>query len=155
ACVEGLAVFADRPDDDFAKCSMGLGYTGMGAGTFEQEVAHNLGRAHAPCGNPDAVDGDYPYGGAKIGVWGYSLTQKTLFDPARFVDFMSYCPRTWVSDYTFSGLFDRIAIVNQVVAAWSAPRTPVSYRMISVEPNGHAAIGDVAEFVTPPAGRAA
>jgi hypothetical protein len=154
ACVEGLAAFSQGADDDYSKCSMGLGYTGMGAGVFEQEVAHNLGRNHAPCGNPEPVDADYPYSKGKIGVWGYSLTKKLLVDPAKYVDFMSYCPQTWVSDYTYAGLFERIFELNKLVQDRLGQIAAVRYRSISVEPDGRAAIGDSGDFYTRPLGEA-
>ena len=39
--------------------------------TYVHELGHGQGLRHAPCGNPAGPDPDYPYAGAKIGVWGY------------------------------------------------------------------------------------
>lgn len=114
-CVEGIAVLASNPNQDFMRCSMGIGYTGRGSGVFLQEVAHTLGRSHAPCGQPAQVDKMYPYSGARIGVWGYDLVRQRLVDPARTVDFMSYCSPVWISDYTFAHLLPWIQAVNRLV----------------------------------------
>ena len=38
---------------------------------FTHELAHLLGRAHGPCGNPRQPDADYPYEQGRIGTWGY------------------------------------------------------------------------------------
>ncbi|HEX3694673.1 MAG TPA: M66 family metalloprotease [Polyangia bacterium] len=111
-CVEGIAVLATNPNQDFMRCSMGVGYTNMGSGVFLQEVAHSMGRSHAPCGNPAQPDKNYPYAGGKIGVWGYDNIHQKLIDPTRTVDFMSYCSPTWISDYTFAHLLPWIQSVN-------------------------------------------
>ena len=116
-CVEGIAVLASNPNQDFMRCSMGIGYTNMGSGVFLQEVAHSMGRSHAPCGQPAQPDRMYPYAGAKIGVWGYDLVRQRLIDPARTVDFMSYCAPVWISDYTFGRLLPWIQAVNALAPA--------------------------------------
>jgi hypothetical protein len=68
-----------------------------------------MGRMHADCGNPQAVDPDYPYGRATLGVPGWDLFDKALIDPdGRYHDFMSYCGPVWTSDYTWSGIFERM-----------------------------------------------
>src|SRR5262249_31404608 len=109
SCVSGLANLTSDPNDDYGRCSIGLGFSGQGSvDTALQEVAHSLGRRHAPCGNPDGIDQSYPYAGASIGVWGYDLKTKELRDPNALLDFMSYCHPVWVSDYTYSALFARI-----------------------------------------------
>ena len=82
--------------------------------TLAQELGHAMGRAHAPCGGASAVDPNWPYGRANIGVWGYDIVDKTLIDPEdRVFDFMGYCHPTWVSDYTVAGLYDRMVKVDQ------------------------------------------
>ncbi|MDF2692605.1 MAG: hypothetical protein K0S65_988 [Labilithrix sp.] len=81
-------------------------------GTLAQELAHAMGRLHAPCGGPAALDRKYPYSDASIGVWGWDVLEKTFIDPSDRVDFMSYCNPVWVSDYTFAGLYDRMIEVE-------------------------------------------
>ncbi len=113
-CVLGIAPQAGERDVNM-RVALVLGYGNHGAGsTLAQELAHAMGRWHAPCGNPEAIDPDYPYGSASIGVWGYDIIDKKWLDPGtRLKDFMSYCGPTWVSDYTYSGLFDRMDLVQQ------------------------------------------
>lgn len=114
-CVEGIAVLATNPNQDFMRCAMGIGYTNQGSGVFLQEVAHSMGRSHAPCGNPAQPDRMYPYANGRIGVWGYDMLHNRLLDPTKTVDFMSYCPQVWISDYTFAALLPWIRAVNMLV----------------------------------------
>lgn len=113
-CVLGIAPQATERDVNM-RVALVLGYNNRGAGgTLAQELAHAMGRWHAPCGNPDAIDEDYPYGNASIGVEGYDLLDKKWYSPgSRLKDFMSYCGPTWVSDYTFKGLYERMDLVQQ------------------------------------------
>lgn len=75
------------------------------------EIAHNLGRRHAPCGVSQS-DPNYPYleplyPNASIGEFGLDISGSSvsLRNPAQYVDFMSYCDPEWISDYTYEGLF--------------------------------------------------
>jgi hypothetical protein len=112
-CVEGLALEGTMPMDTYSRAAVGVGFPDPTSDTtMLQELAHNMGRLHAPCGGPQNVDKAYPYPGGSTGVWGWSLSQKMLFPPDMNKDFMSYCQPQWVSDYTYRGLFDRIALVN-------------------------------------------
>ena len=113
-CVLGIAPQASERDVNM-RVALVLGYGNRGAGgTLAQELAHAMGRWHAPCGNPDAIDDDYPYGNASIGVEGYDILDKKWYSPgSRLKDFMSYCSPTWVSDYTYNGLFERMDLVEQ------------------------------------------
>ena len=91
---------------------LGLGYVGGPAsigidsrpGTIAHELGHNLGLPHAPCGNPDGVDPDYPYPGAFIGEHGYSLRMQQLREPDEYFDLMSYCDPAWISDYNYENV---------------------------------------------------
>lgn len=69
--------------------------------THTHEVGHNMGLAHAPCGNPSLVDPNYPYAGGDIGVWGYDFFRNALKGPRDFKDVMTYCGPVWISDYFF------------------------------------------------------
>jgi hypothetical protein len=98
-------------NDEWSRTAIGVGWTGDTAPeTAVHEIGHNHGRDHAPCG----VSGDpnYPHSGAKIGVWGYHPADQQLLSPTTQVDFMSYCSPTWVSDYTYKALFNRVKHVN-------------------------------------------
>jgi hypothetical protein len=79
--------------------------TGILAG---HEIGHNLGRQHAPCGNPASPDSLYPYSGASIGEYGTDIRGNTvsLNTPTSHVDVMSYCSLEWVSDYTYTALYN-------------------------------------------------
>ena len=45
-------------------------------------------------------------------MWGYDIFAKTFISPTKGHDMMGYCPNEWVSDYTYTALFDRIAALN-------------------------------------------
>ena len=66
------------------------------------ELGHNQSLLHAPCGGAGGPDPDYPYDGARIGIWGYDMRHDSLKSPATFHDIMSYCQPAWISDYFFS-----------------------------------------------------
>ena len=88
----------------------GIGYVGypVGAGLPDlrvtaHELGHTFGQLHAPCGNPDSVDPDYPtaYKNGSIGSWGIDPSKNTLVDPAKYTDVMSYCGPNWISDFMY------------------------------------------------------
>lgn len=111
-CVLGIAPQANARDV-YLRVAMITGYSGN-EGTLAQELGHAMGRAHAPCGGAAAVDPDYPYGRANIGVYGWDIVDHEIIDPgSRVFDFMSYCHPNWVSDYTFSGLYERMVKVAE------------------------------------------
>ena len=69
------------------------------------ELGHNFGRLHAPCGNPSGLDGQYPYSGASIGVYGYDILSGVA-KQSSLRDLMSYCDPSWISDYTYRNLLN-------------------------------------------------
>ncbi len=112
-CVTGLSTVVESPKSAFLRASVGVGFPGQDSvDTAAHELGHAHGREHAPCGSVQDYDADFPYSNGGIGVWGYDLNTKKLISPAKGRDFMGYCPNEWVSDYTFTALFDRIAAVN-------------------------------------------
>lgn len=105
----GLGYVPGSPSGNY-RSAIGWNKTGYQDGgnfpeVFAHEVGHNLGRYHAPCGSPANVDGSYPYAGAVIGVAGYNTTYAVLEDPS-IKDIMSYCYPVWISDYTYTGIFN-------------------------------------------------
>ncbi len=73
----------------------------LDARVIAHELGHNVNLRHAPCGDPDGVDPDYPYGDGSIGAWGHDIQSSTLVGPETF-DLMSYCQPGWISDYHFT-----------------------------------------------------
>lgn len=124
-CILGVAPGNADERDVNQRVALVLGYKSRSAGsTLAQELAHAMGRMHAPCGVSQAVDDDFPYGSGGIGVWGYDILKKELVDPGnRYRDFMSYCGPTWTSDYTYKGIFDRMDIVSKQQQAIDAGNT--------------------------------
>ncbi len=89
-----------------------------------QELAHNFGRKHVNCGNPDNIDNGYPYPPCQIAdtgassYYGFDVTTRQPIRPDETADFMSYAGRSWVSDYTWRALMNKFA---NVVTAADAP----------------------------------
>ena len=113
-CILGVAPAAQLEEVGL-RVAMVVGYRAHdGDGTLAQELAHAMGREHAPCGGPDGPDESYPYAGAGIGVAGWSIVDKKFVDPVgRARDFMSYCGPVWISDYTYKGLYERMVDVEK------------------------------------------
>jgi hypothetical protein len=127
ACVGGVANVPPSPTSTSQFASMGVSYhdpypskhvEDMEVRVALQEVAHDFGRLHAFCQVPDGgtpatgLDPNYPYKTGSVGVWGYDLVKKRLYDPATFMDIQSYCNPVWISDYTYSAIFDWVTRVN-------------------------------------------
>ncbi len=139
-CVAGLSSLVQSPGDDWSRVSMGLGFSGEGsAETMVHEIGHAHGREHAPCEVNDA--GYYPHSGADIGVQGYDLRGGSLKNPGSFTDFMGYCNPTWVSDYTYNWLFDRITAVNASADFVAGPGFTPEFSSVRVDMDGSLARG--------------
>lgn len=111
-CVAGLG-FVGGPSDSYTRASIGLGFTGDGSvETMLHEIGHNHGRPHAPCGGASGPDPGFPYSGGGIGSWGLDIYSETLYSPSQFTDMMGYCNPTWISDYNFRQLFQRVQAVT-------------------------------------------
>ena len=83
-----------------------LGYDGSTAiEIVSHELGHAWGRSHAPCGVNGATDPSYPYPSGNIGVYGLDVSTTTLYPPAS-AEVMSYCHPQWISDYTYTGVYN-------------------------------------------------
>lgn len=81
-----------------------LNYTVEGEVTAAHEIGHNLGRLHAPCGNPADTDPSYPYSGGVIGQFGLDTSSLQIYAPSTNYDIMGYCDNVWVSDYNYAAM---------------------------------------------------
>jgi hypothetical protein len=147
----GIAGLGNIPpaDGSWGRCSVGLGFTGADTYGFlmAHEVGHTLGRPHAPCG----VSGEsFPYSGARIGAWGYSLASQKLKDPNEFRDVMSYCDPQWISDYNFAKLFKRIQWVNQNY--FTQPEPTRQFHKLLIDVDGSPSWGGSVALDETPAG---
>jgi len=110
-------------------CVGGCGQAGGSAAAINlrgdaiaQEIAHGLGRAHAPGCNAPAPDPNYPHVDPTWSIYevGLDVTDNVLHDPFIRADFMSYCRPAWVSPYTYLGLM--AALRSQTGGADPVPR---------------------------------
>jgi hypothetical protein len=116
SCVTGQSYVTDAPEDGDFRVGSGVGFgTEDSAWTLAHEVGHEHGRYHAPC-DTSGADADYPYDGGEIGVWGYDPRSGRFFAPTTTYDFMGYCDPQWISDYTWSAMFDRTLAVSALAA---------------------------------------
>ena len=76
-----------------------------GRGPVAHELGHNFDLGHAPCGGANGPDPAFPYPDGSIGAWGYDSDRRSLRDPSRNKDLMSYCGG-WISDYHFTKALD-------------------------------------------------
>ncbi len=149
-CVTGLSGVLDDPRDSTARASVGVGFSGdSSASTMAHELGHAHGRSHSPCGGASNTDPQFPYPGGIIGSWGYDLRTKALVSPSTGKDLMGYCTPEWISDYTYSALFDRVRYVNNAKAVSTAVSTqtrdfvaPKSYRFVQVAADGSLSWGE-------------
>jgi hypothetical protein len=139
-CTAGIG-FVGSAGQAQTRASMGIAYTGNQApGTMAHEIGHNHGRNHAPCvpqgGSISGVDGNYPYEGANIGVWGYDSRTKMLVNPNGITDIMGYCNNKWISDYTYDGLVSRTAAVNGTMNVYVNPDVLDRWRILLLDAAG-------------------
>ncbi len=142
-CIAGLSGLASA-NDVWARGSIGLGYFPSGGSggssgppdTMAHELGHAQGLPHAPCQTQDA--GPFPYPGGGIGVYGYDLVTKALFNPGTYKDVMGYCNPSWISDFNFKKLSDRIGYVNSTayVLSKDPDRAPGKYQSVIVSDDG-------------------
>jgi hypothetical protein len=137
------------------RASVGVGFTGVrSAETMAHEIGHAHGRPHAPCGGAQGTDPSWPkdaaHKNATLGTWGFNILDGKFINPGAGAsqphDMMSYCDPTWISDYQYDALFQRVVAVNGTQAFVSpgpggAPQAQKSgaYRMARVDAGGNLA----------------
>ncbi|MFN2169309.1 MAG: hypothetical protein ACK2U9_24005, partial [Anaerolineae bacterium] len=98
------------------------------------EVGHSAGRNHPSEGNfcgHSASDAGFPYPNAAIGtedLWGFDIgdiglngaLSTRIYPNDDWRDLMSYCANQWISDYTYTGIYDFLSTVAAADA--TAPR---------------------------------
>lgn len=97
----GVAGFAFAP----GRASVAWDKFPSAAPIVAHELAHSLGRLHAPCGGAANPDASYPYLFGVIGVFGYDIETGQLKFPGTS-DLMGYCGFGWISDYTYTGILN-------------------------------------------------
>ncbi len=135
-CIGGVGLPEGAVDPN-SRVAVVAGYpVQFASDTLNQELAHSMGREHAPCGNPDGIDPKFPYNDGKPGVWGYDVIKSSWVDPLGGVsDFMSYCHPIWVSDYTYSALYKQMRFV-QKTKTQKSKLPPQSMHVVRVLPDG-------------------
>lgn len=102
-----------------ARVALGWDRLPSGAYVMAHELAHNMGRTHAPCG-VTSPDPSYPHAGGRIGVWGFDPVWLTLKSPSVWKDLTGYCNPYWVSDYSWEAML----AYRQSSASHSPPNSP-------------------------------
>jgi hypothetical protein len=153
-CVLGLSGLVDDARNADLRASIGIGFSGEEAAeTLAHELGHAHGREHAPCGGAGGPDRSFPYRGGGIGTWGYDILSKRFINPAPGgsrapKDFMGYCDPSWISDYSYRALAERVRQVNL------SPRrvqAETSYHLGRVSGDGVVTFDDVVTYASPPA----
>jgi hypothetical protein len=135
SCVTGQSYVVSDPEDAWIRVGSGVGFDGDDwTWTLAHETGHMHGRGHAPC-DVSSSDPDYPYDYGLIGVWGLDPRATLYLDPEVYGDLMGYCDDTWISDYTYQALLDRVQAVNALPAFKSAAG-PERFRVLRVEAEG-------------------
>jgi hypothetical protein len=132
-CTAGIA-YVTKDQQPSLRVGVGLGYTGQfSAQTLAHELGHQHGRLHSPCN----VEGDpnYPYPKGKIGSWGFDSASERIIDPAAFSDIMGYCNPNWVSDFTYQGLLEHLALLKSQPSI-QALRVEQQWNVLLVGANG-------------------
>ncbi|MEZ4374720.1 MAG: M66 family metalloprotease [Polyangiaceae bacterium] len=141
-CTAGLGS-VPGPNSDYYRGAIGLGFFPDGSfggspDTMAHELGHALGRPHAPCGGAGGPDANYPYSGGEIGSWGFDQRNGQPLSPSGLYDLMGYCDPSWISDYNYRLIFERVSYVNanpKLIAA-DPLRAAGSYASYAVSPTG-------------------
>lgn len=116
-CTVGLAADITGPDRGDARFRAAAGQLTDGAeSTFVHEIGHTQGRQHIYCAGAGVqaagTDPSYPHEDGRIGVWGFGIRDFKLRHPTVNSDYMSYCGKTWVSDWQWTATYKRIVTLS-------------------------------------------
>ena len=97
------------------RCAWGIDGT-FGGSYMAHGIGHNLGRKHIDCGGPKNIDMEWPYQGDEChlapetpaGFWGFDVNERSVRAPSEYSDFMTFSAPYWVSNYTYTALFELI-----------------------------------------------
>lgn len=136
SCVTGQAYVSTLRG---SRVGSGVGFDDLASiGTLAHELGHEHGRSHTPCGTSSSDD-DFPYSSGRTGVWGWDRRTGTFHDPASASDFMGYCSRQWVSDYTYRKMYERQMAMRGL--GWPVLGGEVERRFVTIE-DGDVAWGE-------------
>lgn len=101
------------------RSALGWDHLPSGSAVVAHELGHNWGRNHAPCGDPQGLDGSYPYADGRTGVYGLDVAAQTLKPPTTS-DIMGYCDPKWIGDYSYRAVLDYLSPASPVVTSAAA-----------------------------------
>jgi hypothetical protein len=113
-CYNGYSLIGGVDEPSFRAAVLTAYLPHVAEVTFPHELGHSHGLYHAAGCGAGTPDPSYPYiadGTSHIGWVGWDERRPAIefLDPERFPEFMSYCSETWISDYTYKRIADRIA----------------------------------------------
>lgn len=145
SCILGYSYVVDDEADVESRGSIGITVFQDGSGvkdawdTVAHELGHAMGREHAPCGidDPKDTDPDYPYDNGGMGTtYGYDFDLVRLIKPKPARDVMSYCTPVWISDYTYSALFERLDFIASTSFRALSFSPPALFRVARIRRSG-------------------
>ena len=150
-CILGLSLLVNSASESWMRVSIGVGFFGEeSALTLAHEVGHAHGREHAPCGVDDP-DLNYPYDDARLGVAGWDIIDEELIEDDHAFDIMSYCDPSWISDYNYEALYERMQDVSAMARMTGVEPSSWSKALVDADGNLRPADGKV-RVVLPPQG---
>ena len=137
----GLAADITGPDESDARFRAAAGQLNDGgADTFVHEIGHTQGRRHIECAGAGVqaagTDPSYPYEDGRIGVWGFGIRDFGLRHPTVYSDYMSYCGRTWASDWQWNATYTRIKKLTAWGSGAGAPAGSDGVLIGAIDPDG-------------------